>query len=306
MEHGTNGGNTPLDDPPPPYSNGPPATSAAGNTARPCSSGPPPEGLVQECASSSYVPIPQTLTANYQLAYRTFHLGNDSNNKIFATSVYAGTTGAGPGRYSILLHNGPSAKDKTLAAAGAVDKSRSSALEFKSLINISPLPGQENVMMTKNAAVAMEDLCARVLPAGQTVTFLFSVFTNHTADEVGKGKMANVGPRREQFEWRMIPKGEIGDKAYAHEYKLFRLPVSSTAEGSATATANELVAVTSFKRLLSLSKPFKLHFLDVQPPDTPNERWRLMALITALRIWQHEQASFYSSTAMLDGASKCT
>ncbi|KAH7192513.1 uncharacterized protein B0J16DRAFT_61622 [Fusarium flagelliforme] len=306
MEHSTNRGNTPLDDPPPPYSDAPPATSAAGNTARPFSSGPPPEALVQECASSSYVPISQTLTANYQLAYRTFHLGNESNNKIFATSVYAGTTGAGPGRYSILLHNGPSAKDKTLAAAGAVDKSSSSALEFKTLINISPLPGQENVMMTKNAAVAMENMSARVLPDGQTVAFLFSVFTNHTADDVGKGKMADVGPRREQFEWRMIPKSEIGDKDYAHEYKLFRVPVSSTAEGSATATANEPVAVTSFKRLLSLSKPFKLHFLDVQTPDAPNERWRLMALITALRIWQHEQASFYSSTAMLDGASKCT
>jgi hypothetical protein len=187
-----------------------------------------------------------------------------------------------------------------------VEKSSSSALEFKSLINIFPLPGQENVRVTKNAAVAMEGLFARVLPDGQTVAFLFSVFTNHTADEVGKGKMANVGPRREQFEWRMIPKGEIGDKAYAHEYKLFRLPVSSTAEGSATEAANEPVAVTSFKHLLSLSKPFKLHFLDGPAPDTPDERWRLMALITALRIWQHEQASFYSSTAMLDGASKCT
>ena len=297
----------PFDDPPPPpYSDAPPGTSRLGNTARPSLPIPPLEPLVEECASSSYVPIPQTLIVHYQLAYRTFHLGNESNNKIFATSVYAGSTGAGPGRFSILLHNGPSAKDKTLAAAGAVDRSSSSALEFKSLINISPLPGQDNVLMTKNAAVAMEDLSARVLPDGQTVAFLFSVFTNHTADDVGKGQMADAGPRWEQFEWHMMPKSEIGDGDYAHEYKLFRVPVSSTAEGSVTATANEPVAVTSFKRLLSLSKPFKLHFLGAQTSDISNERWRLMALITALRIWQYEQTRFYSSTAMLDGASKCT
>ncbi|KAJ4118657.1 hypothetical protein NW768_010716, partial [Fusarium equiseti] len=113
--------------------------------------------------------------------------------------------------------------------------------------------------------------------------------------------MANVGPRREHFEWRMMPKVQNGNKDYAREFKLSQPPVHSTAEGSAT--VNEPVAVTSFKRLVSLSKPFKLHFLNVQAPETLNEWWWHMALITALRIWQHEQASFYSSTAMLDGAS---
>lgn len=163
--------------------------------------------------------------------------------------------------------------------------------------------------MTESAAVAMEDMSARVLPDGQTVAFLFSVFTSRVSDAAPKEKSKHdiQTPRREQFEWRMTPKSEISDKDYAHEYKLFQLSdpnLSGWPSGSTS--AGEPVAMAYFKRLMSLSKPFKMQFLDIETPDTPNERWRLMALVTALRVWQLEQVSFYSSTAMVETASKET
>ncbi|KAJ4247718.1 hypothetical protein NW762_012926 [Fusarium torreyae] len=303
MSHNYNPAVDPIpDEPPPSYSDIPHSTSP---TAPP----PPPSNipallapkpLVTECARSPYIPLPRVLTAHYQLSYRTFHLGNESNRKIFAVTVYAGNTGKGPGRFSILIHNGPSGKDQVLAAAGEMLKSTGSAMSFRSIINLSTVPGQDNVSVTGSETVAMEHMSARLMQDGRRVTFPFSILTSYKPDAHEKGKQEDVGSdmQHEQFEWRMTPKDEIADKSFAHEYKLFRLSLQQVAGGSAA--TDEPVAVTSFKRLLNLSKPFKMQFLDPETPQAPSERWRLMALITALRIWQHEQTSFYSSNAMVE------
>ncbi|KAK2689494.1 hypothetical protein QWA68_012243 [Fusarium oxysporum] len=295
---------SPPDDPPPPYSSIlQSATSAPGTGATTSSSAPKP--FVQECADSSYVPLPKTLIAHYQLSYRNFHLGDESDKKIFAASVYAGVTGVGINRFCILIHNGPSAKDKVLAAAGEPYKSNSTALQFKSLINLSPVLSQENIVKTGDSTVAMEDMSARLLEDGRTVTFPFSIFTERisTADTKGKQEDTNGDFHQEHFEWRMTAKDEILDKNYAHEYKLFRL--QPPAAICSSVASDKAVAITSFKRLMSLTKPFRMMFVDVEAQYCPKERWRLMALITALRIWQHEQTSFYSSNAMVETASKC-
>ncbi|KAF5637594.1 uncharacterized protein FTJAE_5563 [Fusarium tjaetaba] len=290
-------------DPPPPYSDiSQPATSATGTVAN---SYPVAKPFVQECADSSQVALPKTLIAHYHLSYRNFHLGDGSNKKIFAASVYAGLTGSGVNRLCMLIHNGPSAKDKVLAAAGEPYKSDDTALTFKSLINLSPVSNQENVVKAGDLTVAMEDMSARLLEDDRTVTFPFSILTERIskADTKGKREETNGGFHLAHFEWRMTAKVEILDKNYAHEYKLFRLQPPS-AIGSSVAS-DKAVAITSFKRLVSLTKSFKMVFVDVEAQYGPAERWRLMALITALRIWQHEQTSFYSSNAMVETTGKC-
>jgi hypothetical protein len=292
----------PEDPPPPCLDISQAATSATGTLATTLSS--VPKSFVQECAGLSYVPLPKTLIAHYQLSYRNFHLGDESNKKIFVASVYAGVTGSGVNRFCVLVHNGPSAKDKVLAAAGEPYKSNSRALYFKSLINLSPVSSQENIIKTGDSTVAMEDMSAQVLEDGRTVTFPFSILTERisNADTKDKQEDTNGDFHKEPFEWLMTTKDEILDKNYAHEYKLFRLQPPA-AIGSSVAS-DKAVAITSFKRLMSLTKPFKMNFLDVETQHCPKERWRPTALITALRIWQHEQTSFYSSNAMVDTASK--
>ncbi|EWG53829.1 hypothetical protein FVEG_12171 [Fusarium verticillioides 7600] len=205
----------------------------------------------------------------------------------------------------MLIHNGPPAKDKVLAAAREPYKSDDTALKFKSLINLSPVSNQENVVKAGDSTVAMEGMSARLLEDDLAVTFPFSIFTERIskADTKGKREETNGDFHLQQFEWRMTAKDEILDKNYAHEYKLFRLQPPSAIGGSAT--SDKAVAITSFKRLVSLTKPFKMIFVDVEAQCCPAERWRLMALITALRIWQHEQTSFYYSNAMAETAGKC-
>ncbi|KAF4946999.1 hypothetical protein FSARC_14065 [Fusarium sarcochroum] len=298
--------NSTPDDPPPPYSDDPHPASSTEPLPTPSSfpASLTPKPLVTECASLPYVPLPQALTAYYQLSYRTFHLGSDSNHKIFAASVYAGNTGKGPDRFSIVVHNGPSGKDQVLAAAGEMYKSTGSAISFRNIINLSPVPGQDNVLVTGDATVAMEHMSAKLMEDGRTVIFPFSILTTYNSGADAKGKKEDFSRNlhHEHFEWRMTTKEEIADKSFAHEYKLFRLPPQQAAGGSAA--AGEPVAMASFKRLLNLSKPFKMQFLDPETTHSSSERWRLMALITALRIWQHEQTSFYSSNAMVDIAGK--
>ncbi|PNP82576.1 hypothetical protein FNYG_03807 [Fusarium nygamai] len=205
----------------------------------------------------------------------------------------------------MLIHNGPSAKDKVLAAAVKPYKSDDTALKFKSLINLSPVSNQENVVKAGDSTVAVEDMSARLLEDDRMVTFSFSILTERISkfDTKGKREETNGDFHQEHFEWRMTAKDEILDKNYSHEYKLFRLQPPS-AIGSSVAS-DKAVAITSFKRLMSLTKPFKMMFVDVEAQYCPAERWRPMALITALRIWQHEQTSFYSSNAMVETAGKC-
>ncbi|KAF5682627.1 hypothetical protein FDENT_7555 [Fusarium denticulatum] len=245
-------------DPPPPYSNiSQPATSATGTVEN---SYPVPKPFVQECADSSHVALPKTLIAHYQLSYRNFHLGNETHNKIFAASVYAGLTGSGVNRLCMLIHN-----------------VRRHGSTFKSLINLSPVSNQENVVKAGDSTVAMEDMSAPLLEDDRTVTFPFSILTERfsKADPKGKREETNGDFHQEHFEWRMTAKDEILDKNYAHEYKLFRLQPPS-AIGSSVAS-DKAVAITSFKRLMSLTKPFKMIFVDVEAQCCPAERWRLMA-----------------------------
>ncbi|KAF4483479.1 hypothetical protein FAGAP_11762, partial [Fusarium agapanthi] len=103
-------------------------------------------------------------------------------------------------RLCILIYNGPSAKDKVLAAAGEPYKSNSTALQFKSLINLSLVSNQENIVETGDSTVAMEDLSA--LEDGRTVTFPFSILTERifTADTKGKQEDTNVDSHQQHFE----------------------------------------------------------------------------------------------------------
>ncbi|KAF9766310.1 hypothetical protein IL306_001301 [Fusarium sp. DS 682] len=135
---------------------------------------------------------------------------------------------------------------QVLAAAGEQFKFVSTALEFKSIINISHVVGQDNVVKTGDTTVAMESFSAAVLEDGRTVTFPFSILAECTPTTNGKGKQAgyNGDFRMQTFEWRQTSRDEIFDKNYAHEYKLFRRQFPSAFWGSMA--SDKAVAATSF------------------------------------------------------------
>ncbi|KAF4983846.1 hypothetical protein FDECE_17213 [Fusarium decemcellulare] len=280
----------PRDDPPPPYTEAaPPGPSAPPAPASAASRAPALAPLVTECAATPYMPLPQSLTAYYQAwkLTRMFHIGDSSNHKMFAVSTHAGVSGKGPDRVAIAVYNGSSDKSPILVVGGEPHKHSDVSRNLDSIINLAPLPGQDGFK------VATEPMAGRLMPDGQTVAFNFS--TEISSEPSGKGKQADTVHtlHREEFEWRMTPKKEVEDKEYMNEAKLFRLHTPNAGEGSASDGAN-VVAVASWKRLTSISKPFKLHFIHGGGDGGLDDRWRIVAVITALRVWLLQVTNFNS------------
>lgn len=90
---------------------------------------------------------------------------------------------------------------------------------------------------------------------------------------------------REDFEWQKANENEMdGAKAV---FKLVRLN-SGTARSSGTANDLQdagLVAIVGFKGTLSWNKPFRFEFVGEGATGDMGDRWAIMALTTALRIW---------------------
>ncbi|KAF7555561.1 hypothetical protein G7Z17_g2046 [Cylindrodendrum hubeiense] len=292
------------DDAPPPYSQvataGPSTPSSALNPASSNSASGIPDlkPLVRSCDSSPYLSLRPTLTAHYQWKMtRTYHLGNGDNQKMFAISNYAGLTGRGPDRAGVVMFNGPSEKDPVLAAAGeTLNPLDAHALE--SVINLSILPGREVSLEKDDEGVATELLRAGLMGDQKTVVFRFSIEVSH---ELGKGRETAMDLPREEFEWRMTNKEEMGEKEHSHEFKLFRLErPASQGDGKDSAVSlakdgSEPVAVASWKRLMALSKPFNIEFIGSGIKDL-GDRWAAMAVITALRIWFLDQSGRATSS----------
>lgn len=218
------------------------------------------------------------VNAYYQLSLaglkKFFICGGREEDRICLVDVHTGYSCKPPlgSRPGVHLHRGPSPEDPVLAAAG--DESRFSArvyaLDNTSVILLPPLEDQKN----NSQQVVNEPMQAR--SAGGAVSFGFSV---------------EVGPamRRAKFEWVKEAKGEEVDGAEikAGAYKLTRSLARSEGEGSVSSLKipqPEVVAVLTFVNVWSsLKHAFSLDFLGNGP--VLGERWALMAVMTALRLW---------------------
>jgi hypothetical protein len=79
---------------------------------------------------------------------------------------------------------------------------------------------------------------------------------------------------------------EVGGLEASHQgWKLVRM--SSETSGT-TSDGKEVVAVWSYAKK-SISKSFKFQFLGSGADGGFGERWSIMAVITALQIWDQEQ-----------------
>ncbi|KAI0126099.1 hypothetical protein BJ170DRAFT_633806 [Xylariales sp. AK1849] len=213
--------------------------------------------------------FPPTFNAYYQKKITTtFHLGEHAKEPLYALRTHAGWSGL-PG---IVLHNGPSDTDPPLAAAG-----NENVWSKHTVVILPPLPGtteeSSNEFMRTNVS-------------WKTITYPFTI-------DVGEGQ----NTRRENFEWRHSRGGEIKElDRHSWGWKLVRLTAHAPGPGGernerpvgATSDGKEVVAVWARYSGWSLTKAFKFQFLGSGATGEMGERWAVMAVITALRIWYLE------------------
>ncbi|KAH9897438.1 hypothetical protein F4778DRAFT_234874 [Xylariomycetidae sp. FL2044] len=250
---------------------------------------------VDVTTSTPYRPFPPTMRAYYQWnlsGLRTFHVCGDSETeRLFAVKIHSGLSrrlplGTRPGLH---LYNGPETETQLLAAAGDESQRASTPYGFNTN-SIIVLPS------LKRMGLVEERMCAHTT-AGQGIAFRFDI-------EVG----LDLKLRRETFEWRKITKKEQDDETKSGGFRLVWLSsdpeqTASTSAGSSSSSrpvvpspsstdslakggGQEVVAIFSWTRTLTnLKHPFDFRFVGSGLAGKMGDRWALMAVITALRLW---------------------
>lgn len=217
-------------------------------------------------------------------ALTTYKLcGTDKNDFLYVVEVHHGFTPRGPLNFrpGFYLRNGTSTEAPILAAAG--DEAREpllmSTFSVKSLIMLPPLVDMEmDEINTKNP----RDLVTEIMYATTntntsdgSVSFRFSVEVGH--------KMKSRG----EFEWRKTRKSNTNHTQHSR-YVLIRMPPSSTSASPSSSTAQEegdILADLTFRNAISLNHLFALELKGAAASGEMGDRWTLMVVTTALRIY---------------------
>ncbi|TQN66289.1 hypothetical protein CSHISOI_09139 [Colletotrichum shisoi] len=266
--------------PPPPYAPSDAATTSSSSAAQ-LGFSPASEESANVPAGSSlsllHHPIPQSLSAYMQLKLtRTIHLGDSTNHKLYAlSSHFIAAGGTYDGKPCLILHNGPDDKDAALATISEEPgwKPASTA----SIVTLPPLNSPAGAAATPQGIPngVTEIMRPGIFDDEVTFGFRFSVEVEH-----GGGLL-----RREDFEWQKADKNEMADAKAV--YKLVRLESRTDQAGEARSSrdAPGVVAIAGFKGSLSWKSPFRFEFLGDGATGGLGDRWSVMALATAIRLW---------------------
>ncbi|KAK8130882.1 hypothetical protein PG984_007320 [Apiospora sp. TS-2023a] len=236
-----------------------------------------------------YCPFPRVMNFYSQMTLsglKYAHLcGDTKEDQLFVFGVHTGYSGSTPlgTRPGLILYNGLSHKDPILA--GACDESqwaaRVYAFNLKSVILLPPveaLPGSKEMVSELMTTTSNDE---------GGVSYFFTI-------EAGQGDKME----RKRFEWRQFKKGDQGvvDK---DGFKLLScnshsddLGESSTSPSTAAAAvtvesspSGALAMLTWAKLGSKINHPLSLEFADDTVSVLFGERWTLMVVITALRLW---------------------
>lgn len=221
--------------------------------------------LVSECADTPYRQLPKSLKISWQWnKLRTFFLGTEASSKMFAVTEHSGLFGRTSGAPCLLLHNGPTGKDEILAAAGeTLRDGLSDPGVLESIVNVSGAPGTDHRVATEIVQALYDD-------EEQCIVFRFAIESK--PGEAGQDGIFT----REEFEWTMTPIQAATDAKYCHEFKLYRV-------GDIKAPL-EYLAMASWKE--AAWKTCKIDFSDKGLQQNYGNRWSLMVVMSALRMWQ--------------------
>ncbi|KAJ4413415.1 hypothetical protein N0V85_003573 [Neurospora sp. IMI 360204] len=230
-------------------------------------------------AFSGYRPFPPVINlyGNFSGvidALITFKLcGADKNDFLYVVEVHHGFTPRGPLNFrpGFYLQNGTGTDAPILAAAG--DEAREpllmSTFSVKSLIMLPPL------YVEINPRDLVTEIMYATTTSDGTVSFRFSI---------------EVGPKmksREEFEWRKTRKGNNNNNTQHSQFILIRLPPSSiSASPSPSAQEeSEILADLTFRNAISLRHLFVLELKGAACSGEMGDRWTLMVVATALRLY---------------------
>lgn len=184
----------------------------------------------------------------------TFHLGESASSRLFAVKAPGWRT------KSLVLHNGPKTSDPPLASAcDAADK-----YSFDAVITLWPSPGGSPA-----DGPDVVELRATDSPRSATAEYYF-------ATEVGCGD----GPlRRENFVWRPLRGEEVkGFTTLNQWWKLVRLQPRGEPREEVVAYWWRDSGVSSFQG-------HRFQFSGSGLTGELGQRWTVVAVITALRVW---------------------
>lgn len=254
------------DSAPPPYT--PCAGEAASSSSKCRSSSNPPQlpyqGSITMSDLAPYTAFPSILNAYYQIKVTfTYHLGNSDDHKIYAISNHPGLSKGGNRPY-VVVHNGKSGDDPALAVVGEEKN-----WDGHSLTTVVSLPGIESGHVNElMQTIVMDDHA--------TVVFRFWIEVNQP----------NTVPHREEFEWRKDNSAKMED--FKSTYQLVRLlPGNSDLEEKVDRSHDgfEIVAIAGWKKMWALKKPFSFRLIGKGQTGEYGDRWTIMALMTAIRLW---------------------
>ncbi|KAI1388806.1 uncharacterized protein F4822DRAFT_258794 [Hypoxylon trugodes] len=259
-------------DPPPPYS--PQAAVEAGPSTQP-----------QQQPRQKNIPrqFPPAFSMYNESSFgqRKYMIGEHQSTPLYAVSLHSGWSG----QPDVVLHNGPSDNRPPLAGVERDSWSNSAT------ITLPVLPGSGTQAKTER----LESTGGFGHPA-----YTFSV-------EAGSGN------RREAFEWRHTSGSAVASLGgRSSGWKLLRLSTDAPSGvvgggsgkfvggGASSSDGKEVVAVWAWASG-SLTKVFKFQFLGSGANGVLGERWAIMAVATALKIWDRERRARNSSAAGAGG-----
>lgn len=262
-------------DAPPPYSELP--GGAPGASTAPASTPQPKQQPQQQPQQTPQAQIrrqfPPAFSVYRESTFaRTYTLGEHQNQPLYAISLHSGWSG----QPDVVLHS--SASDSSPPLAGVECR----AFSRQATVDLPPLPG-----------------------SGRSEELLEHSGFGHGAYNFSI-EVGNTG-RREPFEWRHSHGAEVDSLGGSSSgWKLIRLATDApggvghgaqfVGGGSQSRDGREVVAVWADARM-SLSKILNFRFVGTGATGGLGERWAVMAVITALRIWDRERKARQQSSA---------
>ncbi|KAI0853675.1 hypothetical protein F5Y00DRAFT_269098 [Daldinia vernicosa] len=268
------------DDDPPPYSKHPTDGAATAATAAAATTQAPPPPFTPQPQHQQQQPtqIPRQFPPAFSMYIQRkhhYHIGSHQSAPLYAVTTAPGYSS----RPDVVLHSGPGEHTPPLAVVARTGREHALTVA---------LPGSSAAAEERVETPAFFPL------GGQTFSFVV---------ETGGGS----GGRREGFEWRRSRGGAVEALGGSGSgWKLVRMRTDAPngleggggggqggmpvvfAGGATAGDGREVVAVWAWANM-SLTKKLRFRFLGSGASGVLGERWAVMAVATALWVWERER-----------------
>jgi hypothetical protein len=244
-------------------------------------------------SARAYAPFPPVMNAYYvysMAGLKSITLcGTNEKDRLYCIEVHTGWSTKRPlgfMRPGVHIHNGPTMKDPVLVAAGDLSMDAAKIYHF-SLESIVLLPPLNEATDEDMGNMVTETMSASTVPGDKdAIAFRFEI----EVEDVDGGKRL-----REGFEWRSVKKQDKDPHAVEGGFKLLRLdrdhqrahaaPPSSPQAVVQEGIENNVVAVLAWAKMTAIKHAFSLQLLGHGLSGALGERWTLMVVATAARLW---------------------